>query len=56
MYNMLFPSGRVLEFGTVEIAMIYVSAYNATLLPNIVVDNDSEVRYNASVVNDMEVI
>ena len=30
MYNVLFPSGRVLEFGTLTIATIYVKAYNGT--------------------------
>lgn len=52
MYNVLFPSGRVLEFGTIEIATIYVTAYNGSLLPQIVVDNAPEFDYNGFVVID----
>jgi len=53
MYNVLFPSGRVLELCSLDLALVYCKAYNGTLLPEIVVDNVTEVRYNASVVNDI---
>ena len=56
MYNVLFPSGRVLQLGTLAIATIYVKAYNGTLLPTVALDSPSEVLYNDSVVNDMEVL
>ena len=49
MYNVLFPSGRVLELGTIEIATMYAIAYNATILPEIVVDKESVNLYNDSV-------
>ena len=54
MFNVIFPSGRVMEFGTIEIATLYVTAYNGTLLPQITLDNGGEVGYNDCVVNDME--
>jgi hypothetical protein len=56
MFNVLFASGRVMEFGTVDIATIYATAYNGTLLPQITLDNATESRYNDCVVNDMETI
>jgi hypothetical protein len=56
MYNVLFPSGRVLELCSLELAMMYCTAYNGSLLPAVPLDNNSEACYNASVVNDMEVI
>jgi len=54
MFNVLFASGRVMEFGTIEIATIYATAYNGSILPQIVLDNVAEVGYNDCVVNDME--
>ena len=54
MYNVLFASGRIMEFGTIDIATIYVTAYNGTLLPTIGLDNTGTTEYNACVVNDME--
>ena len=54
MYNVMFPSGRVMEFGTIEIATLYVTAYNGTLLPQIPLDNVATVGYNDCVVNDQE--
>jgi len=56
MYNVLFASGRIMEFGTVDIATIYATAYNGTLLPQVGLDNTGTTEYNACVVNDMEVI
>jgi hypothetical protein len=56
MIRVLFPSGRIMEYGTVEIAEIMATAYNGTLLPQIMVDNEEQARYNACVVNDMEVL
>ena len=56
MINVLFPSGRVLELGTIEIATIYASAYNGTILPQIALDNEVTPRYNDCVVNDMEIV
>ena len=56
MYNVLFPSGRVLEFGTYEIANMYVIAYNGTLLPNEALDKESAPQYNDFVVIDMEIL
>jgi hypothetical protein len=53
MFNVLFPSGRVMEFGTIEIATLYATAYNGTLLPQIVLDNTSDLGYNDCVVNDI---
>lgn len=54
MFNVLFPSGRIMEFGTVDIATIYATAYNGTLLPQVGLDNAGTTEYNACVVNDME--
>jgi len=54
MYNVLFASGRIMEFGTVDIATIYATAYNGTLLPTMGLDNADTTEYNAGVVNDME--
>lgn len=56
MYNVLFPSGRVLELCSQELAMMYCQAYNGTLLPTEVLDTEPAPMYNACVVNDMEVI
>jgi hypothetical protein len=54
MINVLFPSGRVMEFGTIDIATIYAGAYNGTILPQIMLDNEVTPGYNDCVVNDME--
>ena len=54
MYNVLFASGRIMEFGTIDIATIYATAYNGTLLPAVGLDNAGTTEYNAGVVNDME--
>jgi hypothetical protein len=54
MVNVLFPSGRVMEYGTLDIATIMATAYNGTLLPQIMLDNGPEARYNDCVVNDIE--
>lgn len=54
MFNVLFASGRVMEFGTIDIATIYATAYNGTLLPNITLDRTETTSYNDCVVNDME--
>ena len=56
MINVLFPSGRVMEYGTLDIATIMATAYNGTLLPQIVLDTVDELGYNDCVVNDMETI
>jgi len=56
MFNVLFASGRIMEFGTVDIATIYATAYNGTLLPTMGLDNAVDNDYNACVVNDMEKI
>ena len=56
MFNVLFASGRVMEFGTVDIATIYATAYNGTLLPQIPLDNATESRYNDCVVNDNDLM
>jgi len=56
MVNVLFPSGRIMEYGTVDIAIIMATAYGGTLLPMEGLDNAPEARYNACVVNDMEII
>ena len=56
MYNVLFPSGRVLTLGTAEIAAMYCQAYNGTLLPAMPLDNVEAPQYNGCVVNDMEVL
>jgi hypothetical protein len=55
MVNVLFPSGRVMEFGTIDIATLYATAYNGTVLPQIMLDNEATVGYNDCVVNDMEI-
>ena len=49
LYNVLFPSGRVLEFGTLQIANTFVLAYNGTLLPQITLDKAEAPKYNDSV-------
>ncbi len=54
MVNVLFPSGRVMEYGTVDIATIMATAYNGSLLPQIMLDNGITTRYNDCVVNDIE--
>ncbi len=56
MYNVLFPSGRVLSLGTIEVAEMYCQAYNGTLLPTGPLDNVDDRLYNDFVVNDMEVL
>jgi hypothetical protein len=45
-----------MEFGTQEIATLYATAYNGTILPQITLDNGTTVGYNDCVVNDMETI
>jgi hypothetical protein len=52
----MFPSGRVMEFGTIEIATLYVTAYSGTLLPQITLDNETVNPYNDCVVFDMEIL
>lgn len=54
MIRVLFPSGRVMEYGTVDIATIMATAYNGSLLPQITLDNATESGYNDCVVNDKE--
>ncbi len=54
MYNVLFPSGRVLSLGTAEIAMMYCQAYNGTLLPVEPLDKESAPEYNGCVVSDVK--
>ena len=54
MINVLFASGRVMEFGTIDIATIYATAYNGTILPQITLDNETEPRYNGCVVSSTE--
>ena len=49
MYNVLFPSGRVLELGTLAIAEVYCQAYNGTILPNVPLDNVAVPEYNGFV-------
>lgn len=56
MYNVLFPSGRVLELGSRELAEMYCKAYNGTLLPSVALDSVAVPVYNDSVVNDMEIL
>ena len=56
MFNVLFASGKIREFGTIDIATIYATAYNGTLLPNITLDRTETTSYNGCVVNDMETI
>lgn len=53
-YNVIFPSGRVMEFGTLDIAAIYAKAYNGSILPQVLLDNVEVPSYNACVVNDIE--
>jgi hypothetical protein len=55
MINVLFASGRVMEFGTIAIATIYAGAYNGTILPQIMLDNEATVGYNDCVVNEQEI-
>jgi hypothetical protein len=54
MFNVMFPSGRVMEFGTIDIATLYATAYNGTILPQITLDSVETTWYNDCVVNDME--
>jgi hypothetical protein len=56
MFNVLFASGKIMEFGTIDIATIYATAYNGTLLPIITLDRTETTRYNDCVVNDMEIL
>jgi len=56
MFNVLFASGKIMEFGTIDIATIYATAYNGTLLPIITLDRTETTSYNGCVVNDMEII
>ena len=49
MYNVLFPSGRVLSLGTAEIAAMYCQAYNGTLLPVEPLDKEPAPEYNGFV-------
>ena len=56
MYNVLFPSGRVLTLGTQAVAEMYCKAYNGVILPNLPLDNVTAPEYNGCVVNDMEVL
>lgn len=49
MYNVLFPSGRVLSLGTPEVAEMYCKAYNGTLLPQETLDKESAPQYNGFV-------
>lgn len=56
MINVLFASGRVMEFGTIEIATLYATAYKGTLLPQECLDSVPEPRYNDCVMNDKEFI
>ena len=55
-FNVLFASGKIMEFGTIDIATIYATAYKGTLLPNITLDKIESTSYNGCVVNDMETI
>ena len=54
MYNVLFPSGRVLELGTLAVAQMYCKAYNGTILPSVPLDNVAVPEYNGFVVNDVK--
>ena len=56
MFNVLFPSGRVLELGTLEIATLMATAYDGVILPQIMLDTVDDLGYNDCVVNDMEII
>ena len=55
-FNVLFASGKIMEFGTIDIATIYATAYKGTLLPIITLDRTETTSYNGCVVNDMETI
>jgi hypothetical protein len=55
-FNVLFASGKIMEFGTIDIATIYATAYKGTLLPNITLDRTESTSYNDCVVNDIEEI
>ena len=52
MYNVLFPSGRVLELGTLDLAQMYCKAYNGVILPQEKLDNMDQDQYNGFVVID----
>ena len=56
MYNVLFPSGRVLSLGTPEVAEVYCKAYNGTILPSVPLDNVAAPEYNGFVENEMEIL
>lgn len=56
MFNVLFASGKIMEFGTIDIATIYATAYKGTLLPNIALDRTETTRYNGCVVNDKDLM
>lgn len=56
LYNVLFPSGRVLELGSRELAEMYCKAYNGSLLPTLALDSVTAPVYNGFVVNDEETI
>lgn len=56
MINVLFPSGRVLELGTIEIARVYAGAYNGVILPQIMLDTVETTWYNDCVVNDNDLM
>ena len=55
-YNVLFPSGRVLELGTLELAKMYCQAYNGTILPSGPLDNVVTPEYNGFVETEMETL
>jgi hypothetical protein len=56
MVNVLFPSGRVLELGTQEIAYLMATAYNGVILPQITLDSAETTWYNDCVVNDKDLM
>ena len=56
MYNVLFPSGRVLELGSLDLACTYCKAYNGVILPQETLDNGPVEQYNGFVVNDKELL
>ena len=56
LYNVLFPSGRVLNLGSRELAQMYCKAYNGVILPTEPLDKGPAPQYNDSVVNDMEIM
>lgn len=56
MFNVLFASGKIMEFGTIDIATIYATAYKGTLLPNIMLDKVETTSYNDCVVNDQDLM